>query len=125
MLEVICAVRDFSVSRNALWKSPIVGLSNRAGDRLEYFAGIACDHDEALPSGFVHLDAPEMAVASSWHGPEDGEVVEHYDRMSEWLRGSGYRRVDRPFDRREEYPHDVDFNSPPALRLLLPIERHR
>ncbi len=124
--EVIGAVRDFSMRRDALWKSPIVGLSKSGQtDRLDYFAGIACDHGEALPAGFVYLDVPEMAVASSWHGPEDGEVVAHYGRMIEWLRGSGYRRVDEPFGQREEYPHDVDLDAPPALRLLLPIERDR
>jgi len=123
--EVIGAVRDFSATRDALWKSPIVALSKSVEDRLDYFAGISCENHETLPAGFTSLDVPEMAVASSWHGPEDGEVVEHYGRMDEWLRGSGYRRLYTPFDQREEYPHDVDLDGPPALRLLLPIERDR
>lgn len=122
--SVIVRVRDFSAQRDALWKSPIVGLSkNDRSDRLDYFAGISVDPGETLPADFVHLDIPEMAVASSWHGPDDGDVVAHYGRMVEWLRGSGYRRTNGPFHQREEYPHDVDLAAPPALRLMLPIER--
>ena len=121
---VIAAVRDFSAGRSVMWKSPIVGLTrNGRGDGFEYFVGIAVENGESLPAGFVYLDVPEMVVASSWHGPDHGDVVTHYGRMIEWLQGSGYRRGGAPYDQREEYPHDVDPAAAPSLRLMLPVER--
>ena len=96
--SAIAAVSGFAVARKAMWKSPIVGLSrNDRTDGFDYFAGVAVEAGEALPEGFATLELAEGVFASSWHGPEDGDVVEHYARMIEWLRGSAYRRLTAPF----------------------------
>lgn len=120
---LIGAMRDFSAARAAVWKSPIVGLSvNRRADGFDYFAGIAVEEDEVLPSGFVRMAVPEMVFASSWHGAGDGEVAAHYGAMAEWLEGEGRARNTAFCDRREEFPHDVDLSGTPTLRLMLPID---
>ncbi|TYR35240.1 GyrI-like domain-containing protein [Mesorhizobium microcysteis] len=122
--QVIRSVQHFSDQRTSMWKSPIVGLSrNDRPDGFDYFVGVAVEAGEAMPAGFAFLDLPAMTVASSWHGPQDGDVPAHYGRMIEWLVGSGYRRDISQFHHREEYPSDVDFDGPHALRLLLPVMR--
>lgn len=121
------AVQDFSARRAGMWKSPLVGLSRngRGDDGFDYFAGVAIDDGETLPDGFVTVDVPAMTVAASWHGEGDGDVVAHYGRMLEWLRGSGYARDRASFDHCEEYPHDADLDATPTLRLFLPVVRER
>lgn len=116
------ALKSFSDSRSAIWKGPIVALAqNLDCDHFAYFVGIAMEDGTSLPAGFETLELPEMAFASSWHGPDDGDVPAHYARMSAWLQTSGHRRATSGFAQREEYPHDVDLSLPPALRLLLPV----
>ena len=123
---VINRVKAFSDRRNSLWKSPIVGLSwNDRPDGFRYFVGIATDAGEDAPAEFVQLELPEMHLASSWHGPEDGEVVAHYGRMIQWVRDEGLAWDVSRFHHREEYPADVDLSRPPALRLLIPISPER
>jgi hypothetical protein len=102
-----------------LWRSPIVGLTwNDRPDGFRYFVGIAGDDAPADGAG---LDVPELTYASSWHGPDDGSVVEHYLRMIEWIGDEGHRRDTGHFAQREEYPNDYDPEQPPTLRLLLPV----
>ena len=123
---VIERVKALSDRRASLWKSPIVGLSwNDRPDGFRTFVGIAIDADEVLPDGFKRLDLPEMRLASSWHGPEDGEVVAHYGRMIQWVRDEGLAWDVSRFHHREEYPADVDLSRLPALRLLIPIGPER
>ena len=101
--EVVGAVRDFSDARASDWKSPIVGLSrNDRADGFDYFVGIAVDEGEGLPDGYERLDLPQMTVASSWHGPDDGDVPAHYGRMIDWLHRNGHRRDVSLFHHREE-----------------------
>lgn len=120
--RAIAAVRDFGLERTSAWQSPVVGLSRSHGiGAIDYFSGVLVDDGEILPKGFERLELAETIFACSWHGPLDGDVVEHYSRMIEWLRDSGYRRETVPFHQREEYPPHVDLALPPELRLMLPI----
>lgn len=127
--RLIGMAKAFSDGRAGLWKSPLVVLSwNEASGGLRCLAGVAVGQDEALPDGFCAIDLPPMRFASSWHGPQDGDVVAHYGRMIEWLRDNGWRRDTAIFEQREEYPHDADFDGAVpdrtlALRLLLPVAR--
>ncbi len=119
---VIAEVKAFSDTRTTPWKSPIVGLSwNDRADGLRYLVGVALDPGEPIPPEFARVDIPEMRLASSWHGAGDGEVVDHYARMIEWLGMRGLDWDRSRFHHREEYPHDMDLDAPPALRLLLPV----
>ena len=120
--EVLARAKAFSDARVALWKSPLVMLSWDVGpDGLRCFAAFAPEEDEAPAKGFSAIDVPAMSFASSWHGPQDGDVVAHYGRMLEWLRGSGWQHDPVFCNQREEYPHDADLEGPPALRLMLPV----
>ncbi len=122
---LLLRARDLSERTQGLWRSPIVGLTwngrpgNDGPGGFRYFAGIAGD---APPPDGVALDLPEMTFASSWHGPEDGSVVEHYMRMIEWIGDEGLSRDGARFDQREEYPNDHDPDGPLSLRLLLPVK---
>jgi hypothetical protein len=115
-------MKQVSARRSALWRSPIVGLTwlDRPGG-FRYFVGIAIEDGEAAGPGLQTLDLPEMSFASSWHGADDGNVVEHYLRMIEWIADEGRRRDVSIFHQREEYPPDVDLAGPPVLRLLMPV----
>lgn len=111
-----------SARRSALWRSPIVGITwNDRPGGFRYFVGIAIEDGEAAEPGMEILDLPEMTFASSWHGADDGNVVEHYLRMIEWISDEGLRRDFSIFHQREEYPSDFDPAGPPALRLLMPV----
>jgi hypothetical protein len=117
---LILKAKTFSEASSGLWRSPIVGLTwNSRPDGFRYFVGIA---GEDAPDGGESLDLPEMTFASSWHGPEDGSVVEHYMMMIEWIGSEGHSRDNEHFAQREEYPNDYDPDAPPALRLLLPVK---
>lgn len=113
------AVKHFSDSRAAAWKSPIVVMTS--GTQQDCFVGIAVERDEALPGDFESLYVPEMNFASSWHGHDQGDVAEHYARMLEWLSGGGYRLDNTSFCCREEFPHDIELSPSPAFRLMLPL----
>lgn len=121
---LLLRAREFSTRSSGLWRSPIVALSwsGPAGKYgpggLRCFAGIA---GEDAPQGGAAIDLPEMTFASSWHGPEDGSVVEHYARMIEWIGEQGLARDAAHFGQREEYPNDHDPDGPLSLRLLLPV----
>lgn len=117
-------MKSVSAGRSGLWRSPIVGLTwNDRPDGFRYFVGIAVDDGEESPPGFDVLQLPEMTFASSWHGPEDGGVVQHYLGMIEWIADMGMKRNATQFHQREEYPPDVDLAGPPALRLMIPVVR--
>lgn len=126
---VIRRARTLSEQTQGLWRSPIVGLTwnarvgnaragNDSPDGFRYFVGIA---GEDAPEGGSAVDLPEMEFASSWHGPDDGGVVEHYMRMIEWIDDEGHVRDTTRFAQREEYPSDYDPDGPLSLRLLLPV----
>ncbi len=118
-------MKQVSARRSALWRSPIVGLTwlDRP-DGFRYFVGIAIEDGEAAGPGLQTLDLPEMSFASSWHGADDGNVVDHYLRMIEWIEDEGLRRDFSVFHQREEYPPDYDLAGPPVLRLLMPVVAH-
>jgi predicted transcriptional regulator YdeE len=119
---LIEGMKQVSASRSGLWRSPIVGLSwNDRPDGFRYFVGIAVEEGEAPGTGLEILDMPEMTLASSWHGAEDGNVVEHYLRMIEWLSDMGLQRDFSQFHQREEYPPDIDLAAPLTLRLMMPV----
>ena len=126
---LIVKAKDLSERQAGLWRSPIVGLTwnglagaglseNAGSDGFRYFVGIAGDVE---PADGIAIDLPEMTFASSWHGPDDGEVVEHYMRMIEWVGDEGLTRDSAHFAQREEYPVDYDPDGPLSLRLLLPV----
>jgi len=118
---VMDEVRAFSDRQPGLFRSPIVALTwNGEGERFRHFVGIATDE---TPSGFDRLDLPGMLFATSWHGPEDGDVAAHYGAIMGRLREDGLGHDRTIFDHREEYPPDADPDGPPALRLMVPVLR--
>lgn len=120
--RLIERVKAHSDGRTSPWKSPIVGISwDDRPDGFRHFVGVAPDPGEVLPEGFEALELEQTDLASSWHGPADGEVVEHYGRMIAWAAEHGYNWDTDRFHHREEYPHDIDLAAPLRLRLLIPI----
>ena len=120
--DLIRQVQRFSDQRASLWKGPLVGISwNDRPDGFRYFIGISVDEGEEAPRRFRALDLPDMRLAVSWHGASDGEVVDHYLRMIDWIREGGERWDKTHLHHREEYPADIDLAQPPALRLMLPV----
>lgn len=111
-----------TLGKGDLWSGPIVGLSfNEGSERFRYFVGIAASEAKNA-SGLVRLDLPARRHVASWHGQADGDVVAHYGRMIGWLTSQGLARSLEAPHHREEYPRDADFDGPPVLRLLLPVQ---
>ena len=122
LLPLIEQAKTFSAGLSGLWKSPIVSLSwNDRPGGFRQFVGVAVEEGERLEDGMETLELPDMTLASSWHGPDDGSVVEHYGRMLGWVRERGLEWDRSRFHQREEYPPDIDLSGPLALRLLIPL----
>lgn len=116
-------MKALSASHERFWRSPIVGLSwNDRPAGLRYFAGFALE-GTACPEGCSALELPEMELADIWHGPGDGDVIENYRGMLEWIGDNRLRHDPSFFDQREEYSPDVDLDAPPSLRLMLPVSQ--
>ncbi len=122
-LKVLLArAKTLSERTAGIWRSPLVVLTwNVRACSVRYFVGIAADVGELDSTGFDTIELPEMNFVSSWHGPDDGGVVEHYLHMIEWIEGQGLVRDTGQFAQREEYPNDLDLDRAPTLRLLLPV----
>ncbi|HWK66978.1 MAG TPA: AraC family transcriptional regulator [Rhizobiaceae bacterium] len=103
--------------------SAITGISwNDRPDGFRFFAGTnAGAIHSTIHDGRQVLSLPAMRLASIWHGPEDGDVVQHYGAMLEWIERSGEKRDTSILHHREEYPSDIDLAAPPVLRLMLPL----
>lgn len=110
------------LGKGDLWSAPIVGLSfNDRPDGFRYFVGIVAD--EAKDAGDLQrIGLTARRYVASWHGGSDGDVVAHYGRMIGWLTAQGLTRPNAGPHHREEYPRDADFDGPPILRLMLPVE---
>lgn len=110
------------LGRGGLWSGPIVGLSfNDRPEGFRYFVGVAADEVKDA-GGLLRIDLPTRRHVASWHGEADGDVVAHYGRMIGWLAVQGLARPEAGPHHREEYPRDGDFDGPPVLRLMLPVE---
>jgi len=119
--EVMDEIRAFSDQRGGLFRSPVIALTwNDPSDGFRHFVGIA---EDDAPSGFDILELPEMLFATSWHGPEDGDVAAHYGAIMGQMRGDGLAHDRAVFDHREEYPPDAEPDGPPMLRLMVPVKR--
>lgn len=102
------------------WGGPIVGISWAIGaGRFRSFVG--AETGTAVGDGHEALELPAMRFVSDWHGETDGEVIDHYQAMLEWMRVSGARWDKSRLHHREEYPLHADFSAPPVLRLMLPV----
>lgn len=116
-------IKEISARHEQFWRSPIVGLTwNDRPNGFRYFTGFALEGAEC-PDGCSALELPEMELADIWHGPGDGDVIENYRAMMEWMGDSGFRHDTQHFHQREEYSPDVDLSAPPSLRLMLPVRR--
>lgn len=119
---LIARVRDAQDALGRAWNGPLVGLSrNDRPDGFSYFIGFGAKPDETVPDGFLRREVAGGSFASSWHGPQSGDVVAHFGRMIEWIGQQGLRREPRDCDQREEYPPHVDPFAAPSLRILLPV----
>lgn len=110
------------LGRGDLWSGPIVGLSfNDRPDGFRYFVGVAAA-EVADAEGLLRVDLPARRHVASWHAQADGGVVAHYGRMLGWMTARGLARPAAGPHHREEYPRDGDFDGPPVLRLMLPVD---
>lgn len=107
----------------APFASAIIGISwNDRPDGFRYFVGTdAGAIQPPVRDGRQRLSLPAMRFASVWHAPEDGDVVQHYGAMLEWIERSGEKRDISILHHREEYPPDIDLAAAPVLRLMLPL----
>ncbi|MFN4272744.1 MAG: GyrI-like domain-containing protein [Aliihoeflea sp.] len=121
--SLIGEMKELSARHERFWRSPIVGLSwNDRSDGFRYFCGFALDAPQ-LPEGLAALEVPETDYADIWHGPGDGDVIENYRTMMEWMADNRLSHDTSFCHQREEYAPDVDLSAPPSLRLMLPVIR--
>ena len=104
------------------WGGPIVGISwATEPGRFRSFVGVEAEAGAAAGDGRETLELPAMRFVSDWHAEGDGEVIDHYQSMLEWMRISGARWDKSRLHHREEYPLHADFDAAPVLRLMLPV----
>ena len=121
--RLIEEMKPLSALHERFWRSPIVGLSwNDRPEGFRYFCGFALDEPE-LPEDCEALEVPETDYADIWHGPGDGDVMDNYLAMMEWMADGGLSHDTSFCHQREEYAPDVDLSAPPTLRLMLPVVR--
>ena len=121
--DTIARVAAYSATRTSIWKSPLVGLSRDEPGGHSYFIGVDVGEASDIPADFIFLDAPEMTLVSTWHGPKHRSIDDRYRAMADWLREHGYTATFTTCVRREEYPHDTDGSTASGLRLMIPICR--
>lgn len=106
-----------------IFSGPLVSLSWSDGvEGFRTFVGV--DAGEAGPTLALtgeRVDLPGMRLAADWHDAGDGDVLDHYEALIEWVRATGNRWDKAVLHHREEYPRHADFSAPPALRLMLPV----
>lgn len=120
---LIEAAKAWLHSEAGLFASAIIGISwNDRPGGFRYFVGAQAGAiHPSNRAGRQCLSLPAMRFAGIWHAPEDGDVVQHYGAMLEWIDRSGEKRDISILHHREEYASDVDLAAPPALRLMLAL----
>ena len=111
--------KTVALSLSGLWVGPIAGISwNERADGFRYLVGV-----EGAPEtrGLQRVDLPHMRFATAWHDAGDGDVVDHYQHMLDWMEREGLRWDKTHMHHREEYPVHADFAAPPVLRLMVPV----
>lgn len=111
------------------WGGPIVSISWATGaGRFRTFVGVEAESETGTVAGDAReapgletLELAPMRFVSDWHDETDGEVIDHYQSMLEWMRLSGAHWDKSRLHHREEYPRHADFSAPPVLRLMLPV----
>lgn len=108
---------------DVVFAGPIVAVSwSDRADGFRTFVGVESDGAGArLAADGERVNLPPMRFAADWHDAGDGDVLDHYAALIEWLRATGNRWDKTVLHHREEYPRHADFSAPPALRLMLPV----
>ncbi|HHZ10988.1 MAG TPA: hypothetical protein GX405_19650 [Rhizobiales bacterium] len=106
-----------------VFAGPIIALSwSDRPDGFRTFVGVDLgDAGTGLAADGERVDLPPMLFAADWHEAGDGDVLDHYQALIEWVRATGNSWDRTILHHREEYPRHADFSAPTALRLMLPV----
>lgn len=116
-LDVLKRAQSLAGQAGGLWLGPLVALSSIDGpERFRFFAGT---DGLAEGKGATLRECTAGRYATTWHG--DGDVLDRYERLLDWMRAAGHRWNKSAMHHREEYPLHADLSAPPSMRLMLPI----
>lgn len=91
------------------------------GDEVRCFAGARLADGAAAPSGLEEFAVAGADYAVASHHRSDGEVLDRYAAMLDWVRTERLARDRSGFQHREEYPLHADFARPETVRLMVPV----
>ncbi len=126
MRDVLVALRERILEDPAFAAGPVVVMTladpgSGQGDNVRCFAGARLEGGASLPHGLEEFLAPAFDYASALHRATEGEVIDRYAAMLDWMRAERLARDRSQIQHREEYPLHADFARPEALRLMVPI----
>ncbi|SMH47835.1 GyrI-like domain-containing protein [Mesorhizobium australicum] len=120
--EVLAALRERILEEPAFAPGPVVVVTLAGqGDDVRCFAGARLEDGASLPDGLEEFLVPACDYASALHRATEGEVIDRYAAMLDWMRAERLSRDCSQIQHREEYPLHADFARPEAVRLMVPI----
>lgn len=123
LAEALTRLRERILEEQAFAPGPVVVLTLPGeGDEVRCFAGAKLARDAAAPAGLEEfaVEGADYAVAS--HHRSDGEVLDRYAAMLDWIRAERLSRDRSRWQHREEYPLHADFSRPEKVRLMVPVK---
>lgn len=126
LAEALTRLRERVVEEQAFAPGPLVVLTLPGqGDEVRCIAGARLAEDQAAPAGLEEFAVAASDYAVANHHRADGEVLERYAGMLDWIRAERLTRDRSQWQHREEYPLHADFAHPEAVRLMVPVEAAR
>lgn len=122
LAATLMRLRERIVEEQAFAPGPVVVVTLAGqGDEVRCFAGARLAEGVAPPSGMEEFPVAAADYAVANHHRADGEVLDCYAAMLDWIRTERLARDRSHLQHREEYPLHADFARPETVRLMVPV----
>jgi predicted transcriptional regulator YdeE len=119
----LARLRERILEEQAFAPGPLVAVTLAGqGDEVRCFAGGRLAEGAAAPAGLEEFAVAASDYAVANHHRADGEVLDRYAAMLDWIRAERLSRDRSHWQHREEYPLHADFARPEAVRLMVPVK---
>lgn len=123
LAEALTRLRERIVEEQSFAPGPLVVVTLAGqGDEVRCFAGGRLAEGAVPPSGLETLAVAASDYAVANHHRAEGEVLDRYAAMLDWIRAERLTRDRSNWQHREEYPLHADFARPEAVRLMVPVK---
>lgn len=123
LADALARLRGRVVEDAAFAPGPVVVVTLEGqGDRVTCFVGARLADVAPAPAGLEELAVPAADYAVVNHHRSDGEAIDRYAAMLDWIRAEGLVRDRSAWQHREEYPLHANFARPESVRLMVPVK---